>query len=454
MPGFTPFTRNYTDLSDENGYQFEFRCDHCGSGYRSEFIRSGIGTAGSVLSGASNLLGGLWGASNAARNAKDFVDRDARDDALEKAANEIMPLFTRCAACSAWVDETCFNRDRNLCTSCAPNLAAEMERERSSVEMNQMREAMQARDRLLRRHVGPADGLPVLRQAGRVGEVLRQLRDAARDGALHPVRGGAADRRPVLRQLRDEDRRLSGRPTMPPGVADLPTYAGQIRRPGGDAAPGTVTLDETAVIIVPDGAPPRTVAYRDLAVLAITGGVGLVATGAGPEAERWLLERFGAAAGPAGRSPARAAAPAATRRRVRRAARRRAGRPRRVPGARGRGPRSGGRPACPRRLGCDPRPARRAAAGATDPAGGGRAGGPPARGRRHPRRRRRRWVRPPPTRHRAPRGIASASRSFPLPPIGTPAPSWPGSCPTGVGGGRAGRGSGRRRSPGVAGRPR
>ena len=67
MAGFTPFTNNYSDLSDENGYQFEFRCDICGSGYRSEFQRSTIGTAGNLLSGASNLLGGFFGsASNAA----------------------------------------------------------------------------------------------------------------------------------------------------------------------------------------------------------------------------------------------------------------------------------------------------------------------------------------------------------------------------------------------------
>ncbi len=85
---------------------------------------------------------------------------------------------------------------------------------------------------------------------------------------------------------------------MPLGAADQPTYAGQIRRPGGDAAPGTVALDETAVIISAGAAPPRTIAYRDLEVLAITGGVGLVATGAGPDAERWLLEQFGPAAGP------------------------------------------------------------------------------------------------------------------------------------------------------------
>ncbi len=41
MAGFTPFSNNYRDLPDENGYQFEFVCDICGSGYRSEFQRSG-----------------------------------------------------------------------------------------------------------------------------------------------------------------------------------------------------------------------------------------------------------------------------------------------------------------------------------------------------------------------------------------------------------------------------
>lgn len=143
MPGFTPFTSNYSDLSDENGYQFEFRCDTCGSGYRSEFIRSNVGTASSLLSGATSVFGGMFGgASNAARSARDLVDRGARDEALKRAANEIMPLFTRCPRCSKWVDETCWNAQRNLCVGCAPNLAAEMEATRSDVELNQMRSAM------------------------------------------------------------------------------------------------------------------------------------------------------------------------------------------------------------------------------------------------------------------------------------------------------------------------
>ena len=144
MAGFTPFTNNYTDLSDENGYQFEFRCDICGSGYRSEFQRSTIGTAGNLLSGASNLLGGIFGsASNAADTVKQVTDRGARDEALKKANNELMRFFQRCPRNSLWVDETCWNEARGLCVSCAPKLATELEAERQAVEINQMRQAMQ-----------------------------------------------------------------------------------------------------------------------------------------------------------------------------------------------------------------------------------------------------------------------------------------------------------------------
>jgi len=142
MAGFTPFTDNYSDMSDENGYQFEFRCDICGSGYRSEFQRSTLGTAGSLLSGASNLMGGLWGASNAANTIQNVTDRGARDEALKKAATEIMPHFTQCPRDHIWVDQKCWNDERGLCVNDAPKLASEMEAERASLQVQQMREAM------------------------------------------------------------------------------------------------------------------------------------------------------------------------------------------------------------------------------------------------------------------------------------------------------------------------
>jgi hypothetical protein len=144
MAGFTPFTNNYTDLSDENGYQFEFRCAICGSGYRSEFIRSALGTAGNILGGASNLLGGIFGsASSVADRAKDITDRGARDDALKKASAELMPFFQQCPRNNLWVDETCWNDARGLCVNCAPKLASELEAERASLEIQQMRQSMQ-----------------------------------------------------------------------------------------------------------------------------------------------------------------------------------------------------------------------------------------------------------------------------------------------------------------------
>jgi hypothetical protein len=144
MPGFTPFTSNYTDLSSEQGFQFEFKCDICGSGYRSEFEKNLLGMGASILEGAGNIFGGLWGARSAADTAQNITNRDARDKALQKASNEIMALFHRCTRCNKWVDETCFNKARGLCVSCAPNLAAEMESERSQVEINQMRDKMRA----------------------------------------------------------------------------------------------------------------------------------------------------------------------------------------------------------------------------------------------------------------------------------------------------------------------
>jgi len=149
MSGFTPFTDNYSDLSDQNGYQFEFRCDICGSGYRSEFERSNLGTASNLLSGASNLIGGLWGASNAANTAQSLTDRGARDAALKKAAEAIMPKFKQCPRDHMWVDDRCWNEERGLCVNDAPKLAAEMEAERATVQINQMRQAMQATTQFL-----------------------------------------------------------------------------------------------------------------------------------------------------------------------------------------------------------------------------------------------------------------------------------------------------------------
>ncbi len=76
------------------------------------------------------------------------------------------------------------------------------------------------------------------------------------------------------------------------------TYAGLAHQPAAAAAPATIELDEATFALIAEGSQPRVVAYRDLATVAITGGIGLLVIGDGPGAERWLLEQFGAAIGP------------------------------------------------------------------------------------------------------------------------------------------------------------
>ncbi len=88
---------------------------------------------------------------------------------------------------------------------------------------------------------------------------------------------------------------------------DLPAFAGEIRVPGQPAAtqgaqpgavPGSVAIGLEGVTIAAAGFQPRTVAYRDLSLVAVNAGVGMLVAGDGPGSERWLLERFGPAIGP------------------------------------------------------------------------------------------------------------------------------------------------------------
>ncbi len=74
------FVRNYSDHSTDRGYQFEFRCDHCYSGYMSSFQPSFIGTAGGLLEAAGNIFGGVLGsAGSSAYNIQRAVGGPAHD---------------------------------------------------------------------------------------------------------------------------------------------------------------------------------------------------------------------------------------------------------------------------------------------------------------------------------------------------------------------------------------
>jgi hypothetical protein len=128
------FTRNHTDLSTDQGFQFEFFCDRCGTGYRNRFVPSALGKMSNVLGAASGLFGGLLShAADLSERARSATWETAHDEAFEKAAEELRSAFVQCPRCSTWVcAKGCWNTQKGLCKECAPDLGVEMAAAQSS----------------------------------------------------------------------------------------------------------------------------------------------------------------------------------------------------------------------------------------------------------------------------------------------------------------------------------
>ena len=121
------FTKNYTDHSNPQGYQFEFHCDKCGNGYRSSYAASKIGMATGLLGAAASMFGGVLGqAANAGEHLKDALRGKNWDDAFAAAIAEMKPKFFQCTRDGRWVcPDVCWNAKASLCKGCAPDFGEE-----------------------------------------------------------------------------------------------------------------------------------------------------------------------------------------------------------------------------------------------------------------------------------------------------------------------------------------
>jgi hypothetical protein len=147
------FGRNYSDLSNNEGFQFEFTCDRCGNGYRSTFNESISGRASQMLGTAGNIFGGIFSSlSNVGNTVRDASWKKAHDKAFEEAIQEMTPSFIQCPHCQKWVcRENCWNTRKGLCKECAPDLGVEMAAAQSerSVEEIHAHAAMAEEDKKL-----------------------------------------------------------------------------------------------------------------------------------------------------------------------------------------------------------------------------------------------------------------------------------------------------------------
>lgn len=122
------FVRNYSDLSTDQGFQYEFFCDQCGTGYRTKFKANPVSKVTGILSTANSIFGGiLGGAVEVGERVKSVQWEQKNDEELEKASKEILPYFIQCPKCKAWVcRENCWNERKGLCKNCAPDIGVEM----------------------------------------------------------------------------------------------------------------------------------------------------------------------------------------------------------------------------------------------------------------------------------------------------------------------------------------
>lgn len=144
-----PFTGNYQDLSNEDGYQFEFFCERCGNGYRSPFQADLVGKGGSLLRAAGGLFGGTLGSLGDA--ADDMLDRGtnsaAKDKALREGVEAVRPHFRQCRGCGNWVcADVCWNDEIGQCVDCSPIVAEELSRAQAAAQVEQIREKVKEVD--------------------------------------------------------------------------------------------------------------------------------------------------------------------------------------------------------------------------------------------------------------------------------------------------------------------
>jgi membrane protease subunit (stomatin/prohibitin family) len=128
MNGKIEFVSNYSDLSTDKGFQFEFNCDRCSSGFRTRFRPWTVGSVSSVLDAAGSLLGGVFNtAADVGERVRSAGWQKAHDDAFQESVQEIRSSFIQCPRCSQWVcRKSCWNSKRGLCKECAPDLGVEM----------------------------------------------------------------------------------------------------------------------------------------------------------------------------------------------------------------------------------------------------------------------------------------------------------------------------------------
>jgi len=151
MAGIVPFTNNFSDLSNTEGYQFEFHCERCGNGYRSPYQANIREKGRGFLRAASSLIDsvGIDKLSEAANSLS--LDRGTnskqKDKALADAVDAVKDEFEQCRGCGDWVCvNVCWNAEVGQCVKCSPFVAEEISKAQAAAQVQQIQEKVREQD--------------------------------------------------------------------------------------------------------------------------------------------------------------------------------------------------------------------------------------------------------------------------------------------------------------------
>lgn len=137
-----PFTDNFSDLSNTEGYQFEFHCERCGNGYRSGFQRDKVEMGRGMLRAVGSLFGGkIEEIANASQQWRydRATNSPAKDRALAAAVEDVRDMFRQCRGCGDWMcASVCWNDDIGQCLRCSPSVAEEVARAQGAAQRDQI----------------------------------------------------------------------------------------------------------------------------------------------------------------------------------------------------------------------------------------------------------------------------------------------------------------------------
>jgi hypothetical protein len=153
MADIVGFTDNIRDLSNAEGYQFEFVCERCGNGYRSPYVTNVKERGRGLLRAATSMFGdrveSLGKLSNAAESLQ--YDRGTnspqKDKAMQQAVEAVKDQFKQCRGCGNWVCvPVCWNHDIGQCLTCSPSVAEEVSRAQAAAQVRQIHEKAETVD--------------------------------------------------------------------------------------------------------------------------------------------------------------------------------------------------------------------------------------------------------------------------------------------------------------------